>query len=101
MKLARRTILIAIAGIIFLGIIAQATIVSAQPTVESVIVSKFTGLKKGNAYTLQNGQIWKQTEMWTQPAMYIRPKVTIHKEGGASKMKVENIDRSVAVERVK
>jgi len=101
MKLARRTIIMAVAGIIFFGIIAQATIVSAQPTVESVIVSKFTGLKKGNTYTLQNGQIWKQTEMWTHPVMRVRPKVTIHKEGGASKMYVEDINRPVAVERVK
>lgn len=101
MKTAQRRIITTLAAILFFWTIAFVFTVSAQPTIESVIVGKFTGLKKGNIYTLQNGQVWKQTELYSRSLLQVRPKVTIHKEAGGAKMKVEGIDREVAVERVK
>ena len=44
--------------------LTQAPKAKAQSLIESVIVSEFTGLKHGHLYELQNGQIWKQTEVW-------------------------------------
>jgi hypothetical protein len=74
---------------------------SAQSIIQSVIVSDFKGLKRGNFYELQNGQIWRQTEMWIWAWVWIRPKVLIYPDGGRWKMLVENIDHEVEVERIR
>lgn len=76
-------------------------ILHAGMVVQSVIVSKFNGLDHGNIYELQNGQIWKQTEYWAWAWAWAMPKVLIYEDGGVFKMKVENIDHAVTVERMK
>lgn len=74
---------------------------SAQSVIQSVIVSDFDGLDHGNFYELQNGQIWKQTDYWIWSWILVNPKVLIYMDGGLIKMKVENIDHAVTVERIK
>lgn len=98
MKISKGMIVVVLSAVLILGLISVAF---AELLVESYIVGKFTGLKKGNVYHLQNGQVWQQTELWTQRLMVVRPVVTINKGAAGAKMKVEGIDREVAVERVK
>ncbi len=74
---------------------------SAQSVIQSMIVSDFDGLDHGNFYELQNGQIWKQTEYWIWAWVWVNPKVLIYMDGGLIKMKVENIDHAVTVERIR
>ncbi len=82
-----------------LFILITPCIVQAGNAIESVIVSKFKGLDHGNIYELQNGQIWKQTEYWIW--IWVRSRVLIYQDGGVYKMKMENIDHPVTVERIK
>ena len=76
---------------------------SAKTTgvIESYIDSTFNGLSMGNIYKLSNGQIWEQTEAWVWVWIWVRPKVMIYKDGGITKMKVENIDHAVSVRQLR
>jgi hypothetical protein len=74
---------------------------NSSNVIESYIESKFNGLDYGNIYKLSNGQIWEQTEAWIWIWIWVRPKVMIYKDGGITKMKVENIDHAVTVKRIK
>ena len=69
--------------------------------IESTIVSRFTGLNSGNIYRLANGQIWEQVEGWSWAWSWSNPSVIIYPASGGYKMKVENIDHSVLVQRIK
>jgi len=83
--------------------------VSSRPTggksggnvIESMIVSKFEGLNAGNFYKLANGQIWEQTEPWVWVWIWVNPAVMIYPASGGYKMKVENIEHPVLVQRIK
>jgi hypothetical protein len=72
-----------------------------QSVIESTLVGKFEGLKAGNTYTLANGQVWEQIEPWNWISAGANPSVTIYPATGGHKMKVQNIERSVLVRRVK
>lgn len=74
---------------------------SAQNAIQSRIVSNFDGFDHGNLYELQNGQIWKQTEHWIWVWVWVNPKVLIYIDSVVYKMKVEQIDHAVTVERIK
>lgn len=100
MQIRQKPVLLALVCIVLLGMITQVPKVKAQSVIESVIVSEFTGLKHGNIYELQNGQIWKQTEVWIWVWVWVRPRVIIYNEG-MWKMKAENIDHAVTVIRLK
>jgi hypothetical protein len=78
------------------------TPIAGAGVVKSVIVNDFDGLDYGNLYELQNGQIWKQTEywIWIWIWIWIRPNVLIYPDGGVWRMKVENIEHAVTVERI-
>lgn len=69
--------------------------------IESFIESTFNGLNMGNIYRLSNGQVWEQTEAWIWVWVWVRPKVMIYKDGGMTKMKVENIDHAVSVRQLR
>jgi hypothetical protein len=87
--------------IAFVSLACLPAVAQSQNPIQSVIVSEFDGLDNGNLYELQNGQIWKQTEYWIWVWVWVRPSVIIYMESGAWKMKVENIDHAVTVERLK
>jgi hypothetical protein len=70
-------------------------------TIESYIVSEFSGFDHGNIYSLANGQIWEQTEYWIWVWVWVNPSVLIWNEGGVYRMKVEQIDHPVMVKRIK
>lgn len=68
---------------------------------ESTIVSDFDGLEYGNLYKLANGQIWEQTEPYIWVWIWVYPEVVIYQKGDVYKMKVQNIDHHVFIERIK
>ena len=72
-----------------------------QAVIESTLVGKFEGLKAGNTYTLENGQVWEQVEPWNWISAVVTPSVTIYPASGGYKMKVQNIEHSVIVRRIK
>jgi len=74
---------------------------SGQNVIESMIVSEFSGLNAGNLYKLANGQIWEQIEPWVWVWIWVNPSVMIYQTSGGYKMKVENIEHPVFVQRVK
>lgn len=86
--------------IFLMGLTTQIRIAQAQQGFESIIVNNFSGLNYGNIYKLQNGQIWEQTEAWVWVWVWAGPRVIIYNDGGW-RMKVENIDHPVAVQRIK
>jgi len=69
--------------------------------IESYITNDFDGLDYGNIYKLANGQIWEQTAVWIWVWVWVNPRVTIWRDGGSYKMKVENIDHPVGVKRIR
>jgi hypothetical protein len=81
--------------------IDHAVTVEPIAAIKSVIVSKFNGLDHGNIYELQNGQIWKQTEYYIWVWVWVGPTVLIYQDDKVYKMKVENIDHAVVVNRIK
>ena len=71
--------------------------------IESSIAGEFTGFAKGRTYTLQNGQVWEQTEpaslvgvRKTDPKVRIKPGVL-----GAWFMKIEGYNTQAKVRRIK
>ena len=71
-----------------------------RTVIRSVIVSRFTGLNRGNLYELANGQMWEQTEPWNWRWIWNQPEASIITENGASRLKVEQIDRPVFVSQI-
>ena len=74
---------------------------AGSTVIESYITSEFDGLDHGNIYKLANGQVWEQAEAWIWVWVWVQPKVLIWNDGGIYRMKVEGIDHSVAVRRIK
>ena len=62
--------------------------------------SIFSGLAYGNIYTLDNRQIWEQTDPYIHLDITVMPDVIIWKDGSFCKMKVEGIDMPVTVQQV-
>lgn len=73
----------------------------SKGVIESIIVNKFEGLNSGNIYKLANGQIWEQVEPWVWVWVWVNPSVIIYPASGGYKMKVENIEHAVLVQRIK
>jgi hypothetical protein len=61
----------------------------------------FNGLKHGNIYKLDNGQIWEQVDLRIYIHIAVMPKVTIWQDGLIHKMKVDGIDEVVIVKQIK
>jgi len=71
-----------------------------RSVIRSVIVSRFTGLNRGNVYELANGQMWEQTEPWIWHWIWNQPQAVILMENGVSRLKVEQIDHPVFVSQI-
>ncbi|CAN7458391.1 stalk domain-containing protein [Paenibacillus sp. LjRoot56] len=74
---------------------------STFSTIESKIDGDFEGYDSDNIYKLLNGQIWKQTSFKYGYHYSFMPDVIIYSSGGVYKMKVDGMDDSVTVERLK
>jgi hypothetical protein len=74
---------------------------SCNPTVESTIVGDFHGWDGQTIFKLDNGQIWEQTEYdYTYDYEY-RPDVTIYQTTAGCRMKVEGLEETILVRRIK
>lgn len=75
---------------------------SKEP-IESVIVGQFTGYAKGRHYTLQNGQVWEQTEPASLPGVKKTDAAVKIKPGalGAWYMQIEGYNTMAKVRRIK
>jgi len=72
----------------------------ANISVESKIISNFGGLKEGNAYTLENGQVWKQISDHYAFRHIYRPGAIIYKEHDQYKMRIDGCSQDIIVEEV-
>ena len=70
--------------------------------IESRVVGEIKGLRQGVRFTLENGQVWRQTERTSRNYRATNPKVEI-KEGfmNSYRMRLEGINARIRVRRVK
>jgi len=69
--------------------------------IESQIAGDFEGWEGETIFKLTNGQIWQQSEYdYTYEYAY-RPSVTIYKTSQCWKMKVEDVEDTICVKRLK
>lgn len=69
--------------------------------VESRIDGAFEGFDGDKIFKLTNGQIWQQTQYYYYYTYKYGPEVLIYKSKSGFVMKVEGVDRTVLVERLK
>jgi hypothetical protein len=74
---------------------------SPQAAIESQINGTFNGWEGETIVKLMNGQIWQQSEYYYHYHYAFMPKVLIYISGGGYKMKVDGIEKSVGVTRLK
>jgi hypothetical protein len=74
---------------------------SCSPAVESTISGEFSGWEGETIFKLDNGQIWEQAEYdYTYDYEY-RPDVTIYQTTAGCRMKVEDVEETILVRRIK
>jgi len=69
--------------------------------IESQIDGDFEGLEGEKVFKLMNGQVWQQTEYYYHYYYQFMPAVMIYKTNSGYKMKVEGIEKSVNVIKLK
>lgn len=74
---------------------------TTETVIESRIDSDFDGFEHGKIFKLRNGQIWEQTDFKTAFRYKYAPSVTIWKDGATFRMKVDDMDDPVLVNRLK
>jgi hypothetical protein len=74
---------------------------SSDGLVESQIDGDFEGFEGETIIKLVNGQIWQQSEYLYHYHYSFMPKAIIYKQGGTYKIKVDGIDKSVGVTRLR
>lgn len=77
---------------------------TAAPTgdvIESYIDGDFEGWEGETIFKLDNGQIWQQASYAYTYHYAYHPKVMIYKSGGQYKMKVEDVEDTISVRRLK
>ena len=79
----------------------KSKLTSSDGVVESQIDEDFEGFEGETIIKLVNGQIWQQSEYWYHYHYSFMPKVIIYKQGGTHKIKVDGIDKSVGVTRLR
>ena len=69
--------------------------------IESQIEGEFNGFEGETIVKLMNGQIWQQVEYYYHYHYSYMPKVIIYKSGSIFKMKVDGIDKTIGVIKLK
>ncbi|HYD16472.1 MAG TPA: hypothetical protein VEB03_00545 [Candidatus Nanoarchaeia archaeon] len=75
--------------------------VSTASVIEGQISGEFEGWDGDTIVKLTNGQIWQQTEYHYHYHYAFMPKVLIYRLRGQYRMKVDGVDRAVAVTRLR
>ncbi|MEM9101392.1 MAG: hypothetical protein AAGB12_03645 [Pseudomonadota bacterium] len=71
-------------------------------SIESRLVGPFTGWNGKTIFKLENGQVWQQSEKSNRHSRLDSPKVTISRGWlGTYRLKVEGMNASVRVKRIK
>ena len=74
---------------------------TSPSVIESQIEGDFEGWEGETIVKLMNGQIWQQSEYHYHYHYAFMPKVLIFRSGGGYKMKVEGVEKAVAVKQLK
>jgi hypothetical protein len=74
---------------------------SSNEVVESQIDGDFEGFEGETIIKLVNGQIWQQSEYLYHYHYSFMPKVIIYKQGSSYKIKVDGVDKTVGVTRLR
>ena len=69
--------------------------------IESRVAEEFNGFDGETVVILENGQIWKQTDITFAFHFAYRPKALLYNSSSGWKILVDGIKRAVAVERLK
>ena len=69
--------------------------------IESNIDGTFNGWDGETIFKLRNGQIWQQSSYAYTYHYAYSPQVTIYKSGGSYQMRVDDVDSSISVTRLK
>jgi hypothetical protein len=74
---------------------------STPAVIESQIDGEFQGWDGETIFKLVNGQIWQQSSYQYYYYYAYMPKVTIYHTDGGYKMKVDGVDQSIFVKRIR
>lgn len=77
---------------------------SSEPTalvIESKVEGQFEGFDGDTIIKLENGQVWQQVDYQYAYSYKYRPEVFIWSQGGRWKMRVEDVDKTVSVTRLR
>jgi hypothetical protein len=74
---------------------------ACSPAIESAISGEFEGWSGETIFKLDNGQIWEQAEYDYEYEYDYRPDVTIYETRAGCKMKVEGVDETILVRRIR
>lgn len=80
---------------------AAGTAATSGNVIESRIDGEFTGWEGETIFKLQNGQIWQQSSYNYMYKYIYNPDVVIYRSGSGYKMRVDRVDREIAVRRLK
>jgi hypothetical protein len=69
--------------------------------IESRISGTFTGWEGETVFKLQNGQIWQQSSYAYHYHYAYSPEVTIYKVASGHRMKVDGVDQTINVRRIR
>ena len=69
--------------------------------IESNIEGEFQGWEGETIFKLDNGEIWQQASYSYTYHYSYRPKVMIYRSGGTYRMKVEGLEETIPVKRLK
>lgn len=75
--------------------------VSTEAVIESQIDGDFEGWDGETIFKLTNGQIWQQASHAYHYHYAFMPEVVIYKTSGGYKMKVEDVEETIYVRRIK
>src|ERR1035438_7694819 len=74
---------------------------STSSAIETQLDGDFQGWDGDTIFKLANGQIWQQDSYAYTYHYAYRPKVIIYKSGAAYRMKVDGVDSTIAVKRLR
>lgn len=69
--------------------------------IETNIAGEFKGFDGNTIFKLTNGQIWQQSEYWYHYYYAYSPKIILYTSNGHTKLKVDGIEKSIFVIRLK
>jgi hypothetical protein len=89
---------------LYSAVSAQADVINTPSTsavIETQIEGEFEGWDGETVFKLANGQIWQQSSYAYTYHYAYRPKVLIYRSGAAYRMKVENVESTIQVKRLR